>query len=126
MGRAGMTGFWAVTVLLVLAAALLCAGTAASGMDMDTGDAEEYYLEKEYELAADIRGMLQREGMVNSGVMVTRVVEADGSRSYTGTVHHGAIDNMSDAERQQLLRRLENLNFEGEGCTFSHQFLLDD
>lgn len=126
MERAGMMGFWAVTVLFLLVAALLCAGTAVSGTDMGARELEKYYREKEYELAADIRGMLQREGMENSGVMVTRVVEADGSRSYTVTVHHSGIDNMSEAERQQLLRRLENLNFEGEGCTFSHQFLLDD
>ena len=126
MDRAGMTGFWAVTVLFLLVAVLLCAGTAVSGSDIGKDELEEYYREKEYELAADIRGMLQREGFENSGVMVTRVVEADGSRSYTVTVHHGAIDKMSDAERQQLLLRLENLNFEGEGCTFSHQFLLDD
>ena len=126
MDRAGMTGFWAVTVLFLLVAVLLCTETVVSGTDMGTKELEEYYREKEYELAADIRGMLQREGFENSGVMVTRVVEADGSRSYTVTVHHGDIDNMSDAERQQLLRRLEDLNFEGEGCTFSNQFLLDD
>ena len=126
MERAGKMGFWAVTVLLVLVAALLCGGTAVSVTDTDTGRLEEYYREKEYELVADIRGMLQREGMENSGVMVTRVVEADGSRRYTVTVHHGDIDNMSEAEKQQLLRKLETLNFEGEGCTFFHQFLLDD
>lgn len=126
MERAGMTGFWAVTVFLVLVAALLCAGDAVSGTDTGTRALEEYYREKENELAADVRGMLQREGLENSGVMVTRVVDADGSRSYTVTVHHGDIDKMSEMERQQLLRLLENLNFEGEGCTFSHQFLLDD
>lgn len=126
MERAGMMGFWAVTVLFLLVAALLCAGTAVSGTDIGTRELEKYYREKEYELVADIRGMLQREGLEHSGVMVTRVVEADGSRCYTVTVHHGAIDNMSEAERQQLLRRLEKINFEGEGCTFSHQFLLDD
>lgn len=126
MERAGMTGFWAVTVLFMLVAVLLCTETAVSGTDVGAKELEEYYREKEYELVADIRGMLQREGLENSGVMVTRVVEADGSRNYTVTVHHGDIDNMSEVERQQLLLRLEDLNFEGEGCTFSHQFLLDD
>ena len=126
MERAGMTGFRAVTVLFMLVTALLCAETAVSGTDIGTRELEEYYREKEYELVTDIRGMLQREGLENSGVMVTRVVEADGSRSYTVTVHHGDIDNMGEAERQQLLRRLENLSFEEEGCTFFHQFLLDD
>ena len=126
MDRAGMTGFWAVTVLFLLVAALLCTEIAVSGTDTGTRELEEYYRVKENKLASDIRGMLQREGFENSGIMVTRVVEADGSRRYTITIHHGDIDNMSDAERQQLLRRLENLNFEGEGCTFSHQFLLDD
>lgn len=126
MERAGMTGFWAVTVLFLLVAVLLCAGSVVSGTKISTEDTEEYYREKEYELVTDIREMLQREGLENSGVMVTRVVEADGSRRYTVTVHHGDIDNMSEAERQQLLRRIENFNFEEQGCTFLHQFLLDE
>lgn len=124
--RAGVTGFWAVTVLLVLAAALLCAGTVVSGSSADAKELEEYYREKECQLAADVSGLLEKEGLENSGVMVTRVVEADGTRSYTVTVHHGDIDSMDKAEREELLRKLTALNFLGEGLNFSHKILLDD
>lgn len=126
MERAGMTEFRAVTVLLVLVAALLCAGIAVNSTDIGADQLEDRYLKMERQLAADVREMLKGEGLEDSGVMVTRIVEADGSRSYTVTVHHRDIGQMSEEERQQLLYRLEALYFEGEGCTFSHQFLLDD
>ena len=126
MERAGMMEFRAVTVLLVLVAALLCAGIAVSSIAIGVDQLEDRYLKMERQLAADVREMLKGEGLEDSGVMVTRIVEADGSRSYTVTVHHRDIGGMSEEEKQQLLYRLEALYFEGEGCTFSHQFLLDD
>lgn len=67
MDKAGMLGFWAVTVLLLLVTALLCAGTAVSRTDIGMEELEEYYREKENEFAADIRGMLQREGPISFG-----------------------------------------------------------
>ena len=121
--RTASMGFWVMTAALVLTTAFLCAGTAVSSTDADAYELEQYYAEKERELVSAVRVLLQREGMENSGVMVTRVVEDDGSRCYTVAVHHGKIGRMSDAEREELLRRLEALDFEGEGCSFSHEFL---
>lgn len=124
--KAGMAGFVAVTVLLVLIAALLFGEKAWSGTDMDARELEEYYQEKEQELSSEIGEFLRGEGLENSGVMVTRVVEKNGSRLYTVTVHHGRIDTMDAAERAELLSRLQELNFADDRCSFTHEFLLDE
>lgn len=124
--KAGMAGFVAVTILLVLIAAFCCVGTVMSRTDLDARELEEYYLEKEHELTREIREMLEEKGFENSGVTVTRVVETDGSRLYTVTVHHGRIDDMCDEEREKLLEELKAFNFEDERCSFFHKFLLDE
>lgn len=124
--KAGMAGFVAVTILLVLIAAFCCVGTVMSRTDLDARELEEYYLEKEHELTREIREVLEEKGFENSGVTVTRVVETDGSRLYTVTVHHGRIDDMCDEEREKLLEELKAINFEDERCSFFHKFLLDE
>lgn len=124
--RAGMAGLVAVTILLVLIAAFFCVETVMSRTDIDARELEEYYLAKEQELTREIRELLEEKGFENSGVMVTRVVEVDGSRRYTVTVHHGSIDDMCDEEREKLLEELEEINFSDDRCSFVHQFLLDE
>ena len=124
--RAGMAGLVAVTILLVLIVAFFCVETVMSRTDMDARELEEYYLVKEQELTREIRTALEEKGFENSGVMVTRVVETDGSRRYTVTVHHGGIDDMCDEEREKLLEELKEINFMDDRCSFYHQFLLDD
>lgn len=120
-----MAGFAAVTVLLVMITAFFCAATVVSSTDICGRQLEEYYLEKERELTGAIRNLLCGEGLENSGVMLTHVVEADGSRSYTVTVHHGRIDDMDESDREMLLERLESLSFADEDCVFVSEFLLD-
>lgn len=124
--RAGMAGFVAVTILLVLIAAFFCVETVMSRTNVDARELEEYYLSKEQELTREIRKVLEEKGFENSGVMVTRVVETDGGRRYTVTVHHGRIDDMCDEEREKLLEELKEISFTDDQCSFVHQFLLDE
>lgn len=124
--KAGMAGFVAVTVLLVLFAALLFGEIVLSGTDVDARELEEYYQEREQELSREIGEFLRKEGLENGGVTVTRVVEENDSRLYTITVHHGRIDCMDAAERDELLDRLQELNFADDRCSFTHKFLLDE
>lgn len=123
--KAGMAGLVAVTILLVLIAAFFCVGTVMSRTDLDARELEEYYLAKEQELTREIRETLEAKGFENSGVTVTRVVETDGSRLYTVTVHHGRIDGMCEEEREKLLEELKAISFTDDQCSFFHQFLLD-
>ena len=81
--RAGAVSFIAVTIILVLVAAYFCAETVKCRTDVSAQEMEAFYLEKEEELVAETRAFLKKEGYENSGVMLTRVVDADGGRQYT-------------------------------------------
>ena len=76
----------------------------------------------EERLAEETKAYLEEQGFYNSGVMVNRVVEADGSREYTVTVHHREISRMRGEERTALARELALLAFADEKCTFCHDF----
>ena len=120
--RAGIVSFVAGTVLLVLIAALFVGCTAMSRTDIGTRELEEYYLTKEQALTKDVRELLAVQGYENSGVMVTRVIEDDGSRFYTIAVHHKRIELLDDKERDMLLSQVENLVFDDEACSFFIDF----
>lgn len=120
--RAGIVSFMAGTVLLVLVAALFAGCTAMSRTDIGTRELEEYYLTKEQALTKDVRELLAMKGYENSGVMVTRVVEDDGSRIYRIAVHHKRLELLDDKERETLLSQVENLVFDDEACSFFIDF----
>ena len=126
MRKTGSFGFVAATVLLVLIAAFSCVGTVKSRTSCNNAELEGYYRELEGKLAEDTKDYLEEQGFHNSGVMVNRVVEADGSREYTVTVHHREIDRMSGEERAALAEELNRLTFSDENCTFCHSFLMDE
>jgi len=124
-GRMGNLSFMAVTLFLVLAAAYFCTATAMSRTDLSNRELEAYYCEKEQELVEQTRSFLDREGFVNSGVMLTRVVDEEGRRQYTLTVHHGKIDKMAEEDRDFLQAELGRLVFLDANCSFRHEFLIN-
>ncbi len=119
------TGGIIVMAVLVLAAVSLFAGTAMGRDSLSTQELEAYYQEKEKALVAQAREFLNEEGFANSGVMLTRVLDADGSRVYTLTVHHGKIDKMCAEDREFLMAELEKMVFEDDDCNFKHEFFIN-
>ena len=119
-------GFVIVTAVLVLITAYFCVEIVKGVTDVSAQELELFYLEKEEVLVQEAKDFLNREGFTNSGIMLTRVVEADGSRQYTLTVHHGRIDRMSEEERADLMEELEKIVFVDENCNFFHEFLINE
>lgn len=126
MRKTGSLGFVAATIILVSVAAFSFAGTVISRAECSAGELEGYYREREEQLVKDTRIYLEEQGFFNSGVMLTRVVEADGSRAYTVTIHHCEIDGMTEEERAELSENLARLSFEDANCIFFHEFLMCD
>lgn len=112
-----------VTVLFVIISAFCISQTVSGKEDAEAKEQEAFYREQEKKLLADTRAFLNQEGYYNSGVTMTRVVDSDGSREYTITIHHSKIDRMDDAEKQELKRALGELVFVSKGCSFCHTFL---
>ena len=101
--------------------------------DMTDRELEGYYRQVEKELLGQTREQLEVLGYKNSGVTLTRVVDAQGNRDYTFTIHHRKIDAMSPKERIELTEKLTS-NLEAAGskqlygealaeCSFFHEFL---
>lgn len=117
--RAGDTGFWVVTAILILVTACCCGGTVMGRSGFSTGEPESYYLECERQLVEEAREYLGRQGYENSGVMLTRVVDVDGGREYTLNIHHNRIGRLDEEEKQWLAEGLWEIVFTDPDCTFS-------
>lgn len=124
--KAGSFGFAAATTVFLLIAAVSFAGTAVWRMDLKGAELEDSYRERERRMLENAEAFLNGQGYVNSGVTLTRVVEGDGSRRYTLTVHHRKIDQMEVSEREALARELAAFAFADDNSTFSYEFLLSD
>ena len=118
--------FVAVTIFLIAVIAFCVAGTVISQTDIGAQEMENYYREQEKELLAETKAYLNENGFQKSGVTLTRVVDSEGKREYTFTIHHGKIDKMSEAERIELAESLAEWAVIDENCTFCHEFLLYD
>lgn len=118
-------GFIGIVIALTLFSFFCCAGTAMSRTELSVQEIEGYYQEQERDLVKAARELLAEEGFAHSGVMLTRVVDSDGSREYTLTVHHGKIDKLDEDARKLLMEDLEKLVFEDTACTFRHEFLIN-
>lgn len=122
--KTGSSRFVAATVILVSVAALSFAGTVMCRAGQNGAEQEGYYREKEKVLVNDTRAYLKQQGFADSGITLTRVVDGDGSRLYTVTVHHRGIDRMEEQQREALAQELAALAFEEEGSRFCYEFLI--
>ncbi len=122
--RRSTIAFMAVTVCLVLITAFCITGTVIGQRKLEGYEQDVLYRTQENCMVQEVRDYLDKGGYKNSGVMLTRVLEADGSREYTLTVHHGKIDALTDEGREKLQKELESFDFTAENCSFRHEFLI--
>ena len=118
--------FATATIALVAVIAFSIAGTVISQTDIGEQEQEAYYRAQEKELLEETKAYLTELGYKNSGVTLTRVVDASGRREYTFTIHHGKIDRMSEVEREELAKDLGKRASIDENCIFFHEFLLNE
>ena len=116
-------GFILFTVLLVLGLALFISETAMSQSDGNISVDEQHFQALEQEYVQEIRVYLEEQGFQNSGVSLTRIVEADGSRSYQVLLHHKGLKKLTASEQEALLEAVEELAFRVAGCNFQINFL---
>lgn len=124
------TTFIIITAILVTIIAFCIAGTV-EGQESGASAAEEaFYKEQEAQLLQDTKAYLRELGFANSGVTLNRVVDAEGKREYTFTIHHSRIDKMDAAGRKGLAQQLADrevsiLDAEAVGkCSIHYDFLI--
>lgn len=111
------------TILLVLISAFAVSGTVLSQGNNGSREQKAYYKSLEHEHVKSIRGFLEEQGYVDSGVTMNRVIEADGSMSYTVTIHHKRILELEPAQRDELALSCSDLEFPIEDCNLCYTFL---
>ncbi|MDD3369466.1 MAG: hypothetical protein PHP50_11380 [Lachnospiraceae bacterium] len=84
---------------------------------------EAHYLELETDYLKETKCLLKEQGYRNSGVMLTRVIDSNGTRSYKITIHNKMIDYLSESEKNALLQDLKNIVFVDDNCNIQHIFL---
>ncbi len=119
-------GFVLLTVGLILISAFCITQTVFGRSNPGAEELENYYRVQERELVQETREYLNQTGFTNSGVTLTKVIDPDGSRAYTITVHHGKIDKMDSLSRENLKEELATLTFIADNCSFYHEFLMTD
>lgn len=127
MKREGFTRnvvFVLFTIVLVLGLALFVSNTVFSQNEegMFADEAGLRVMEQEY--VQEIRTYLNEQGYENSGVTLTWVSEADGSRSYEVVLYHKGMHQLSEAEKAELFAGVKALAFEAAGCNFQVNLLV--
>lgn len=81
-----------------------------------------YYDELESDYLKDMKEVLVEEGYIDSGITMTKIMNADGSRDYKIQIHNKSLNNISDIEKDKLCDLLSQFAFDDQNCTFSHEF----
>ena len=112
-----------ISIFLILIIAFCISGTVLSQSSHESKIEEKYYREMENLYVQEIRDLLTDRGYENSGITMTHVIDENGMRTYTVTIHHGRIDRLSETEREELLAQCSEITFPDDGCGFRYEFL---
>ncbi len=115
--------FISITIVFVLMATFCISATVVSQSHISEQAQDEYRKAEEKEYVTALRSYLAQQGYHNSGVTLTSVTDTDGSQTYTATIHHAAIDRLTEKERQDLRIRLETLESTIQNHIY-HEFLI--
>lgn len=118
-----ITLFITLTIVFVLLATFCISATVVSQSHISEQAQHEYRKEQEKEYVTVLRSYLAQQGYRNSGVTLTSVTDIEGNRTYTATIHHAAIDRLTEMERQDLKIRLAALKTTMQN-NICHEFLV--
>lgn len=70
---------------------------------------DEAYTEFEKTYRDRVRAYMDDLGYKNAGIMLTKVVDCDGKRTYTLEIHHRRFSLLSDEEKSKVITDLQGL-----------------
>lgn len=108
--------------LLLVSVTVFCISGTVLGKEKNITE-ESCYRELEQLYVEEVRSFLAKEGYKNSGVAMTKIIEENGTRNYTVTIHHKGINSLSETEQTLLKKECGSIAFPMEGCGLSHKFL---
>lgn len=115
---------WGLVAIVLAMIVAMCITSSIKSQAADTQKAQEaYYEQLEREYINQVWQYLEEQGYRNSGVMLNRVVDSDGQRSYKVLIHHGALDRLEEEAQTEVLSQIEDMGFYVPGCSFTAQLL---
>ena len=96
-----------LTVVLVLAFTISMTAKAASFKEDRREVSDKQYRVMEEEFLSAARMILLEKGCKNAGITLTYIMDVQGNRTYTMTMHHVRLDNMETKEMALLESRLQ-------------------
>ena len=70
---------------------------------------DEAYSEFEKAYRDRVRAYMDDLGYRNAGIMLTKVVDCEGKRTYTLEIHHRRFSSLSDEDKTKVIAELRNL-----------------
>ncbi len=107
-------------IMMMAAVIVICfcvTGTVYSKEKHSRKEQEQYYRSVEASYLSAVREWLGRNGYENSGVTMTKVIEEDGNREYTLSIHHRKISNLEEGEQIILKEELAKIDNPMEKAT---------
>lgn len=116
--------FIIVATMLSLITAFCIGATVISQTHVPQHAQKMYDSEMGQEYVKAVRAFLAEAGYRNSGVTLSRITEADSTMTYTVTIHHTRISELSVDEQKQLKLDLAALPAPKNISTVYHEFLI--
>ena len=105
-------------VLAVLVLWSICS-IKANAAERAENDKTAYQLQ-EVQLKSEISACLEELGYSNSGITMTKVMDADGGREYTVLVHHYDLDTENLEKVDWIYGTLNQIQMPGENMTVNY------
>ena len=94
-------------------------GIKANAAQRADNDKAEYQIQ-EICLKNEIRSCLEEMGYYNSGITMTKVMEADGSREYSVLLHHSDLDTKDEVLVNDVYVALSYIQPKGDNMTVNY------
>lgn len=109
--------FWAVSaglLLVIISCITLTVQARERKSDFDYDEA--FYDELEDEYKDEISQVLNECGLYHSGINLTKITQADGSRKYDLRIYHARLEHMNSDRMTELQERLCAVVFPESSC----------
>lgn len=111
-------------IIILLAVSIFCTKQTVSSREMNVSWAERErhfdVLEREY--VQSMEKLLSDSGYANSGITMTSVTEADGTKEYTVLLHHDRFKRLTEQEKEELASMLTPASFTQENIPLNINF----
>lgn len=111
-----------ITVLLILTAVFAISGTAAAQDRGVSREQQQYLREREESYVRAVRAALAEKGYSDSGVVMNRITNEDGSMEYLVKLHHRRLLKLDAKEQTAVLEPCKELELPAEGCGIEYEF----